>query len=162
MRSRFGKVIAGATAIGYLVLWGINLPHFYKERVSPYTAQDLVSVWEEHGKCGFYGDGGCGDTIRYVLRDYPEIEVQNLDYEHEVLPEPPFFLISPHWSMEDSLWLPQLRERIEELGYHIELIMARSAAYPVLPECRQSLYSPANGLWLYKITKGIKNLEKMQ
>ncbi|MEJ2704471.1 MAG: hypothetical protein P8Z79_18710 [Sedimentisphaerales bacterium] len=153
MRSRFGKAVAGVTAMGYLILWGINLPHFYKERVSPYTTQDLVSVWEEHGKCGFYGDGGCGDTIRYVLRDYPDIQVQNLDYERNIFPEPPFFLISPHWPMEDSLWLPHLKARFEELGYHAKLIMLRDAAYHAHPEYRQCLYSPPNGLWLYKITK---------
>jgi hypothetical protein len=31
--------------------------------------------------------------------------------------------------------------------------MVRNAAYPMHSEYRQSLYSPANGLWLYKITK---------
>ncbi len=153
IRLRLGKAIVSVVAITYLVLWSINLPHFYKERVFPYTTQDLVNAWEENGKLGFYGDGGCGDTIKYMLRKYPDIEVQNLDYESDVLPEPPFFLISPHWPVENSLWLPGLKERIEKLGYQAELILVCDAAYPGHPEYRQSIYYPANGLWLYKITK---------
>jgi len=153
IRWRLGKAITGVLVISYLVLWAINLPHFYKERVFPYTAQDLVNAWEVHGKLGFYGDGGCGDTIRYILRDYPDIEAQNLDYEHDILPEPPFFLISPHWSIKGSLWWPTLEEDFEKLGYHTEPIIVREAAYPGQPEYRQCLYYPANGLWLYEITK---------
>jgi uncharacterized membrane protein len=153
IRSRLGKAVTGVLAITYLVLWGINLPHFYKERVFPYTTQDLVNAWEENGKLRFYGDGGCRDTIRYMLRKYPDIKIESLDFEQNVLLEPPFLLISPHWPMEDSLWLPRLKERVEELGYHAKLIMVRNAAYPMHSEYRQSLYSPANGLWLYKITK---------
>ncbi len=155
IRSRLGKAVAVVLVITYLVLWGINLPHFYKERVCPYTSQDLVNAWEENGKPSFYGDGGCNDTIRYMLREYPNIKIENLklDFEHAVFPEPPFLLISPHWAMEDSLWRPNLKEKFEKLGYHIKLIVVCDAAYPMHPEYRQSIYSPANGLWLYKITK---------
>ncbi len=154
IRSRLGKAVAGVLVVAYLVLWGINLPHFYKERVFPYTTQDLVTAWEENGKLRFYGDGGCRDTIRYMLRKYSDIEIESLKFGgHNVLPEPPFLLISPHWPMEDSLWTPHLKERIEKLGYHTELIAVRAAAYPGQPEYRQCLYYPANGLWLYKITK---------
>ena len=153
IRSRLGKAITGIIVITYLFLWGMNLHHFYKERVFPYTTQDLVNAWEENGKLSFYGDGGCRDTIKYVLRKYPDINVESLDFEHDTLPEPPYFVISPHWPMEDSLWLPHLKERIEKLGCGIELIIARDALYPGHPEYRQCLYYPANGLWLYKVTK---------
>jgi len=153
IKSRWGKTASGVLVVAYLVSWGANLPHFYKERVTPYTTQDLVNAWEEHGKPSFYGDGGCGETIKYMLREYPDIEAQDLDYESDILPEPPFFLISPRWPMECSLWLSDLKGRIEQSGCDVELIMVRNAAYPAHRDYRQCLYSPANGLWLYKITE---------
>jgi hypothetical protein len=157
IRSRLGKAVAGFLAITYLILCGINLPYFYKERVFPYTTQDLVNAWEENGKLRFYGDGGCRDTIRYMLRKYPDIKIERIDlepdYEHAVLPESPFFLISPHWAMEDSLWLPGLKDKMKTSGYNVNLLIMRKPTYPVHPDYRQSLYFPANGLWLYKITK---------
>jgi hypothetical protein len=153
IRSRIGKAVAGVLIITYLVLWSINLPNFYKERVTPFTSQDLVNAWEENGRLTFYGDGGCGKAIKYLLREHPDIEVQDLDYESDILPESPFFVISPHWPMEGSLWLSDLEERIERTGCQTELIMIRNAAYPGQPDYRQCLYYPANGLWLYKITE---------
>ena len=154
IRSRIGKVVAGVLVIAYLVLWCVNLPHFYKERVFPYTTQDLVTAWEENDKLSLYGDGGCRDTIRYMLRKYPNIRIEHLEPEYEGAgyPEPPFLLISPHWPIEGSLWDPNMKGKFEKSGYHIELIKVCNAAYPMHPEYRQSLYSPANGLWLYKIT----------
>jgi hypothetical protein len=153
IRSRLGKAVAGVLIVTYFALWCFNLPHFYEERIFPYTTQDLVNVWEKNGKLGFYGDGGCTDTIKYMLRKYPDIEIESLHSESDVLPKPPFLLISPHWPVESSLWRSTLKEDFEKLGYHTELIIVREAAYPMHPKYRQSIYSPANGLWLYKITK---------
>ena len=151
-RTGLGKIVTGVLVITYLILWSINLPHFYKERSFPYTAQELVNVWKENGKLDFYADGGGRDTIRYLLREYPDIKIEHIDFDNDTLPEAPFFFISPHWSIDDSLWLPHLRETFEKSGYLSEKIIIREATYPVHPDYRQSLYYPANGLWLYKIT----------
>lgn len=138
----------------YLILWSINLPHFYRERILPYTAQDILNAWEQNGKHTFYADGGCGGNIRYMMRSYPDVKIQDFGFKNGMPPEPPFFLISAHWSIENSLWIPGLKDDLEKSGYQIELIIVREATYPVHPDYRQSLYFPANGLWLYKITKG--------
>ena len=159
-RLRQGKVIATVLVSIYLVLWGVNLHHFYRERIVPYTAQDLVSAWEQNGKPTFYEDGSCGISTRYMLRSYPNIKIENL-YSYikmenlpSALPESPFFLISTHWTIENPLfWIPDLKENLKKTGYHTKLIIVREATYPVHPDYVQSLYFPANGLWLYKITK---------
>jgi hypothetical protein len=149
---RIGKLVTSILVITYLVLWSINLPHFYNERIFPYTTKELMNVWQENGQLDFYADGGGRDTIRYMLREHPDIKIEHIDFDNEVLPKPPFFLISPHWPIEKSLWLPNLTETIEKSGYQSEKIIVREATYPAHPDYRQSLYSPANGLWLYKIT----------
>jgi hypothetical protein len=152
IRSGLGKLVTSVLVITYLILWSINLPHFYKERIFPYTSQELVNAWQKNDKIEFYADGGSRDTIRYLLREYPDIKIEHIDFDNDILPEAPFFFISPHWPIGASLWLPNLTETIEKSGYQVEEIIVRKAAYPVHPDYRQSLYYPANGLWLYKIT----------
>jgi len=150
VRLRYGRIVVAVIAFAYFALWGYDLPRFYKERKVPYTAQDLVSAWKQNGKLTFYADGGCVGSTRYMLRSYPNIKIEHFS---GALPESPFFLISTHWPIENSLWIPGLKGNLKKSGYHTELIIERKAAYPVHPDYVQSLYFPANGLWLYKIVQ---------
>ena len=132
------------TDVLYLNLtWHQHQPLYYKDPDTGVYSRPWVRV---HATKDYY-------DMAAMLREYPDIEAQDLDYESEMLPEPPFFLISPRWPVESSLWLSDLRERIEQAGCHAELIMTRNATYPGQSDYRQCLYSPANGLWLYKITE---------
>jgi hypothetical protein len=153
-RSRLGKAIAFFLVVTYIVLWSINIPHFYRERILPYTKQDILNAWEQNGKLTFYGDGGCHVNIRYLMRLYPDVKIKDFAFKNgKTSGPPPLFYISAHWPIDKSLWMPGLRDDLEKSGYQIELIIAREATYPVHPDYRQCLYFPANGLWLYKITK---------
>ena len=139
----------------YLIFWMVNLPEFYRHRIVPYTSQEIVGTWEQNGKLTLYVYDGSKRTLDYVLREYPEINIAWLLSEDGkfALPEPPFFLVAAQWPLENSLWYPELKSEVETAGYIAKLIMVRDAAYPVHRDYIQSLYFPANGLWIYLVTK---------
>jgi hypothetical protein len=148
--SRPAKAIGTAFAIGYIVLWCLNLPYLYQVRRVTFGPNDILTVWENNEKLKFYEHSGCTDMIKYMLRNHAKIDIEYLPYH---LPAPPFLLISTHWGVDDSLWRIDLKEKIREAGYRATLLIKREPAYPANPDYRQSLYAPANGLWIHKITK---------
>ena len=150
IQSRKLKMIGVAVAAVYLVLWAVNLPHFYKERIIPFDSRELLTVWEQNGKLKVYTLSASKDYIRYRLHKYPEIKIENLPYPLSI--DQPFLLVSPWWAIEDDLWLPRLQEQIKKSGSNVNLVMKRPAKYPAKPEYIQSLYFPPNGLWVYKIS----------
>jgi len=153
------KAIAAIVAIAYLILWVINLPHFYRERIIPFDSKELLTVWEQNGKLKVYTLDNCRDSIQYRLHKHSEVKAQNLPFPS--LPnDPPFLIVSTHWAIEDDLWRPRLKEEIKRSGYIATLIMKRAAKYPVRPEYIQLLYWPPNGLWVYKITTDKKPQER--
>jgi hypothetical protein len=150
VRSPKAKSIGIGLAIAYLILWAINLPHFYRDRMIPFDSRELMAAWEQNGKLKVYTLAACKDSIRYRLRMYPEVKVENLPFP--LLIDEPFLLVSPQWAIEDDIWLPRLQDQIKRSGYNINLVMKRAPKYPVKPEYIQSLYFPPNGLWVYKIS----------
>jgi hypothetical protein len=143
------KPIAVIVGVAYIILWTINLPHFYQERVQPFDSRELLTVWEESGKRKIYTLGGCKDSIQYRLRQHSHVKIQNLPFPLHI--DEPFLLVSLHWGIEEDLWLPRLQEEIKRSGYVATLVMKREPKYPVKAEYIQSLYWPPNGLWVYKI-----------
>jgi hypothetical protein len=154
--SRIGKVLGVIMVGSYILLWGINLPHFYRDRSTVFNSQELMTVWEQHEKPKVYAMGGSKNFLRYLLGAHSSIELEDLPYPLSVMEDPPFLFVSTHWPIEKSLQRPKLVEEIKNSGYRANLIMMRVPKYPVNPDCIQSLYFPPNGLWVYKITKDKK------
>jgi len=151
-RSARWKPIAVVVGVAYIILWIINLPHFYQERIIPFDSRELLTAWEQSGKPKVYTLSGCKDSIKYRMRQHSQVEVQNLPFP---LPNDQVFLIvSIHGAIEDGhgLWRPRLQEEIKRSGYITTLIMKRIPKYPWKPDYRQSLYFPPNGLWVYKMS----------
>jgi len=146
------RPIGVVLAVAYVILWTINLPHFYQERVIPFDSKELLSVWEESGKLKIYTLGGAKDSIRYRMGMRLPVEIQNLPFPFPN--DPPFLIVSTHSAIEDDFWRrrPGLREEIKRSGYTTTLVVERIPKYPVRPEYIQSLYWPPNGLWIYKIS----------
>ena len=153
------KPIGIVLAVAYIILWVVNLPNFYQERILPFESKELLATWEQCGKLKVYTLDNCKDSIKYRLHKHSKVEVQNLPLPS--LPnDPPFLIVSTHWTIEDDLWRPQLKEEIKRSGYITTLIMKRVPKYPVQRDFMQSLYWPPNGLWVYKITTDEKPLER--
>jgi len=151
VRSPKLKPIGVVVAVAYIILWMINLPHFYRERVQPFDSKELMTTWEQSGKLKVYTLGGSNESIRYRLRGQPRIEIKDLPWPR--LPnEESFLLVSTHWSIEDELWRPKLKGEIESSGFVGTLLMNRLPKYPLKRDYIQSLYYPPNGLWVYKIS----------
>jgi hypothetical protein len=150
-QSRIGKLIGVILAGSYMLLWAINLPLFYQERSTPFSQQELLTVWKQTGKLKFYSFSACEHSIKYRLQQHSEIGIKKLRRQ---LPEAPFLLISTHWPLEDPLWRTTLQEELKESGGFPTLVMMRAPKYPLdrLHQYHQSLYWPPNGLWIYKVT----------
>jgi len=147
---RFHKITRFAGTLGataYLLLWGINLPRFYQERLPLYTAEDLVSSWTENGKLPVYARE-CEREIRYELLAHPEIRVYSLPK----VSTPPYLLITTHHWIGDNTWFSGFPEYLERSGYKATIVKQAQGLH--LDSRSQSLYFPANGLWIYKVTQG--------
>jgi hypothetical protein len=145
------KAVGVLVAVFYLAMWGINLPRFYRERVSTYTTADIVETWKANGKLPLYC-WTCYDEIRYAVKDYPDIHVTPI--ENGRLPQAPYFLVltlgplEPRYSYFQYFGMvPPLLEKAGEMAVNV---VERPAAHQDGWECR-CLYFPPDGLWMYKV-----------
>ncbi|HLH44321.1 MAG TPA: hypothetical protein VKV74_15130, partial [Bryobacteraceae bacterium] len=51
----FTKMLSTAAAGAYLIVWAVNLPRFYNERLPQYTPGEIVDAWRENGRIPLYG-----------------------------------------------------------------------------------------------------------
>ena len=140
------RIVGTVAATAYLALWAVNLPRFYQERQTAYTADDLVSAWTQTGKLPVYARE-CEREIRYELRAHPEIQVNTLPK----ISTPPYLLITTHHWIGDNTWFSGFPEYLESAGYKATIVKQAPGLH--LDSRSQSLYFPANGLWIYKITQ---------
>lgn len=146
--NRLARLAGGAIALGYLTLWAINLPRFYEDRVMTYRAEDIVKLWKESGSLPSFAWKATG-PLRYVLRNYPDMNVQRPNAEGSQF-QAPFFLISPNHALgRDAGFVQSLRQD--------GLVPVRLAETPTkhseserYPTC---LYFPPNGFAVYKIVR---------
>jgi hypothetical protein len=146
---RFHKMtrIAGTlAATAYLVLWAVDLPRFYQERLPMYTPEELVTAWTQNGKLPVFARE-CERELRYELRTHPEIRVNTLP----AVSKPPYLLITTHHWIGDNTWFSGFPEYLEKSGYKATIVIQASGLH--LDSHSQSLYFPANGLWVYKVTQ---------
>jgi hypothetical protein len=142
--------IAGVAGAAYLVLWAVNLPAFYRERTSPYSSDQLVTVWRESGKLPIYVGGGGADAIRYAFRRYPEARIEPVPFS---VPPAPYLYLSLHWPLEQDRWDVNHSAKLREKNYQATLLLERPAKYMASWEYPTSLYFPPNGLWIYRVTE---------
>lgn len=142
------RVVACLAAAFYLGLWGTNLPRFYRERVAPYSAQDLVDLWRQNDGIQVYVRGGNEREIEYTLRQHPEIPLDSLPR----FSKPPYLLITTHYRIDNPIWYAGYLDYLRQSHYQASLIAYRPPAHPESEEYRTCLYFPPNGLWVYKVT----------
>ncbi|MBI1787413.1 MAG: hypothetical protein HYR60_07670 [Acidobacteria bacterium] len=143
--------VAGCLAAGlYAVLWAGNLPLFYRDRVLPFRAAEIAEVWANNGKLPYYDQNAGMDTIRYLLRDRPDIIVSRFG---RTLPEAPYLLLSMHWPIEKAMLNPHLLQELRDSGHTVTLLMERPAKYMESWKHPTCLYFPPVGLWIYKVTR---------
>lgn len=129
-----------------MILWAVNLLPFYSERVAQYDEAEIVSDWIQGGRLGVVA-WNCGETVRYFLRDHPE--VQFLDKPSGE----PFLLISKSRPLnDDGSWRP-IKDYLETEGYEATLIDQRPPAHPESLQYSGSLYFPPVGLCVYRVAK---------
>jgi hypothetical protein len=142
------RILGAAAAVAYLGLWAINLPRFYRERVTPYSAQDLVTAWRQNGEIQVYMRGGNEREIEYTLRQHPEIPLRSLP----LLSKAPYLLITTHYQIDDPIWFAGYRDYLAKSHYQAALLAERPPAHPESEQYSTCLYFPPNGLWIYKVT----------
>jgi hypothetical protein len=142
--------IGGLVGVGYLALWAISLPAFYRERRVPYTTGDLFTLWRDNGKLPIEVAGGGANAVRYALRDHPEIQVHDMPY---TLPAAPYLYLSLHWPLEQDKWDVRHAGKLRAKGYKATLLAERSAKFMASWEYPTCLYFPPNGFWVYKVTE---------
>lgn len=142
------RIAAGLAAAFYLGLWGTNLPRFYRERVAPYSAQDLVDLWRQNGRIPVYVRGGNEREIGYTLRQHPEIPLDSLPRFSKA----PYLLITTHYRIDNPIWYAGYLDYLGRSHYQAALVAYRPPAHPESEEYRTCLYFPPNGLWVYKVT----------
>jgi hypothetical protein len=142
------RILGAAAAVAYLGLWAINLPRFYRERVTPYSAQDLVTAWRQNGEIQVYMRGGNEREIEYTLRQHPEIPLRSLP----LLSKAPYLLITTHYQIDDPIWFAGYRDYLAKSHYQVALLAERPPAHPESEQYSTCLYFPPNGLWIYKVT----------
>lgn len=142
------RVAACLAAAFYLGLWGVNLPRFYRERVAPYSTQDLVDLWQQNGRIPVYVRGGNEREIEYTLRQHPEIFLDSLPRFSKA----PYLLITTHYRIDNPIWYAGYLDYLSQSHYQASLVAYRPPAHPESEEYRTCLYFPPNGLWVYKVT----------
>jgi len=145
--SRATRLLGAATALAYLSLWAANLPRFYRERVPVYSADDIVSAWDENGRLPIYARE-CVRELRYVLREHPEIQINSLSKDFR----PPYLIVATHNWIGDNFWYGGFPQYLEESGYQAITIKQAQGIHLDSRSQSQMLYFPPNGFWVYKIT----------
>jgi hypothetical protein len=130
-------------------LWAACIPSCYEDRKTPYSTADLVTLWQDNGKPPIEVAGGGAITIKYALREHPEIAVYDMPY---ALPPPPYLYVSFHWPLEQDQWDVHHIDRLRQNGYKTTLLAQRPAKYMRSWDYPTSLYFPPNGFWVYKVT----------
>jgi hypothetical protein len=146
-----GKAAGILIAVFYLAMWGVNLPRFYRERVSTYTTADIVNTWNANGKLPLYC-WTCYDEIRYAVKDYPDVHVTSI--ENGQLPQAPYFLVLTLGPLEPRYsyfqYFGMVPPLLAKAGQTTTNVMERAAAHQDGWQCR-CLYFPPDGLWMYKV-----------
>lgn len=145
---RWTRIPAMLGAALYLVLWAVNLPRFYNERVVPYSADDIERVWQQNHRIPVYMRGGNERELEYTLRRHPEIGIRSAALESK----PPYLLITTHYQIGNPIWFPGFPAYLAKSHYRAALVAVRPPAHPESEEHRTCLYFPPNGLWIYKVT----------
>jgi hypothetical protein len=142
--------LAAVLATAYLAAWAYNLPRFYADRVSAYSAEDILQVWRAEGRPSNIYSRGSERELEYMLRQHPEIHIHSLDKDQK----PPYLMIATHWApLESNSMFAGYAEYLRQAGYQATLVMEKSPVYfHNLEEYRTCLYYPPNGLWIYKVT----------
>jgi hypothetical protein len=162
--------------IGFMVLWIAAwvwaLPQFYTKRLAPYDTELLVR-YAKLGRTSLFvtvNDWGCPEDVifRYHLRNHSEIKVLPLWKVLEGLrrQQSAFLLASTTTSLDRYKTMFQsgvdpanrdgraFAELLSEEGLKISPLV-ETAVNPVKPDKWQyeflSLYTPLNGLFLYKV-----------
>jgi hypothetical protein len=145
---RATRFLGTLAAAAYLAAWAYNLPRFYQERVSAYTAEDIAQVWRQNGELKIF-TRAADRELQYMMRHHPEIEIRDL----EPFPKPPYLLLAPHWPpLENKTFYFGFVEHLAQEGSKATLIMATPPVHLDSLQYRTSLYYPPNCAWVYKIT----------
>ncbi len=142
-----GIALAGA----YLLVWGLNLPAFYRERRAAYTPNELVDTWKENGSLPVFA-WGSERELRYELREHPEISIDTVPMHSKSTQAPPYLLICTHNWIGDDHWFKGYPEYLQGLGYKATLLKQGPLWNLESVGVSGSLYFPPNGLWIYKVT----------
>jgi len=163
-----GIALAGA----WVVVWLVALPQFYTQRLSPYDTADLVEYLRRSGtdRLAAADPLGCpeSEVFRYYLRDRPEVELVSLHEAMEGLRQEgrSFVLGSTSRGLDElvALWNPGPGAGAG--GALAQLLSQRKVtAQPLIEVARnrvpseeaqnagQSIYTPLNGLFLYRIER---------
>ena len=118
--------ITALVGIGYLILWAVELPAFYRERMTPYSTADLLAVWRDSGKLPIYVGGGGADAVSYTLHDYPEVQVQSVP---ATVPPAPYLYLSLHWPLQQDQWDVRHAETLHQRSHKVTLLLERPAKY---------------------------------
>jgi hypothetical protein len=142
------RVSAGLVATAWLIMWGINLPRFYSDRLAPYASRELVEAWTENDKLPYYTNGADRE-IQYLLLAHPEIRVEHLPRESK----PPYLLVSTHWPpLENNHMFFGYADYLRQHGYKATLVLEKPPKHLDSLEYSTCLYFPPNGLWIYRVT----------
>lgn len=168
------KVLAMSAVAFSIVVWLYALPQFYSERLSPYNTESLLRYIRLSGNqllitTNYWGNPEDA-VFRYHLRHHPEVIVFPLSKMLDDLKRNrrPFLLASTTKSLQKLRSLSQPEENsieIERIALN-NLLSDRRVRIAILAEvalnpapakmqdecCSQSIYTPLNGLFLYKIT----------
>lgn len=165
-----------AIAIGFMVLWIVvwlwALPQFYTKRLAPYDTELLVRYARLGGTSLFVtvNDWGCPEDVilKYYLRSHSDIKVSPLWKVLDSLRRErrAFLLASTTASLDryKTMFQPGVEPANRDGSAFVELLSEKElkisplveiAVNPVTPDKWQyeflSLYTPLNGLFLYKI-----------
>jgi hypothetical protein len=147
-RYRVTRIAGGAVAALYFLLWALNLPLFYRDRLAAYDTSDLVALWQQHGELPFNA-AFCAEEIRYALRNHREISVRPLS--NDQMDSAPYFLVLKIGPANDQTSSPTFAEIYRRKGLTLTLLVARPARHPEAAACHQCIYSPPSGLWIYRV-----------
>ncbi len=162
-------------AVAWIAVWLIALPSFYAQRRSPCDTASLLEHLRLSGtrRLAAADPMGCPerDIFKYYLRDHPEIAVLSIGEAVEDLKREgkAFVFASTSRNLQElkSLWNPGDEFALEEQEEFARLLSEKTITADALIELAknpvpseeaqnsgQSIYTPLNGLFLYKIERG--------
>lgn len=139
-----------AAVAAYALLWGINIPRFYADRLRPFDEEQVVRAWRDGGKLTIWTNELSWGEVRYIFRNESDARFAS----PITVPDPKaaYLLVSTHGPVGDDYWLPGLGEYYRETNQRVHAVYVRNAAIPRNPEYRiGSLYYPPSGMWMYKV-----------